>query len=331
MKLQKLLSIVTLLLFVPFFSSAQITPPSGNQPLISSEITPETVRSFSSALVSISSSYVDLNSSNIQWIIGGKIVKEGIGITELEFTTGQVGDPVIITASIKTFNGLSHKEDIVVLPANVNFVSQAKTYTPPLYKGKALFTGESELVITAFADITATNGGVFDPNILRYKWSVDDTTDFKQSGYNKKSFSFTGTMWNKPQEVSVTVSSLDGSINAKYSEIFKPETPEIVVYEEDPLLGTLFNKVVTSPFLITKGKEVTFFTAPFNMISDSLSSGTLYSWKMNGVRLQNQENGNIITFRDETSKKADSNIAVEVNQPDNLFQRAKTNFTIRFK
>ena len=67
------------------------------------------------------------------------------------------------------------------------------------------------------------------------------------------------------------------------------------------------------------------------MISDSLSSGTLYSWKMNGVRLQNQENGNIITFRDETSKKGDSNIAVEVNQPDNLFQRAKTNFTIRFK
>jgi hypothetical protein len=331
MKLQRLLFVITLFLLVPVLSFAQIIAPSGNGPLISSITKPETVRSFSPALVSISSTYIDLNSSYIQWIIGGKVMKEGIGITDFDFTSGPIGSPTVITVSLKTLNGLTHNENITILPVNINFISQAKTYTPPFYKGKASFTGESELTITAFADITNKNGGVIDPNGLRYEWSVDDNGYFKQSGFNKKSFSFMGSMWNKPQEVSVLISSLDGSINAKYSEIFRPVTPEVVVYEEDPLLGTLFNKAVTSPFLITKGKEVTFFAAPFNMILDNLSADTLYSWKMNGVRLQNQENGNSITFRDDTGKNGDSYIALEIKQPTNSSQRAKTNFIIRFK
>ncbi len=330
MKLSNSIFIALLLLLVPVFSLSALSVNETSQASISSEVTPETIRAYSSGVASISSSYINLDSSTIQWSVGGKVIKKGVGETEASFSVGPVGVPVTILVSIKTLNGLSYSQNIVVLPANIDFVTQAKTYTPPFYKGKAVFTGESDMTVTAFVDMTST-GGIMDPNSLIYEWSIDRSVVRNQSGYGKKSFTFTGTMWNRPEEISVFVSSLDGSVTAKHSEIIKPENPEIVVYEDNPLLGILFNRAVSSPFSIEKGKEVSLFAAPYNIISDLLISDTTYTWKMNRKAITEQNNGNSITFRDDTGRTGQSNISIDVAQASKLFQTASTQFTIQFK
>jgi hypothetical protein len=330
MKLMNKLSILGLLLFIPVFSFAQISGPGFNDTDISHKINPPYPGEHSAVDVSINSSYVFLNSSMITWSINGRTIKKGIGETDVQFVTGAVGKPILVNANISTGNGETYSKNITVNPVNVDFITQAKTYTPPFYKGKALFTGESTLIVSALAEITG-NGGIIDQDKLIYEWSVDDTTKFKQSGYSKKDFTFNGTMWNQPQKVTVSISTIDGTEVARKSEVFTPTKPEIQIYEDNPLLGILFNRAISSQFNIGKGKEVTFFASPYNIMLEQLSNGTNYLWKMNGKSVLGNENGNSITFRDDTGESGETNISIEVSQERNLFQRASNNFKIQFK
>jgi len=61
----------------------------------------------------------------------------------------------------------------------------AETYTPYEYKGRALPTQGSNVIIDAILDISGEN-----PSNLKYSWFLDDIFQENKSGYGRNSFQF---------------------------------------------------------------------------------------------------------------------------------------------
>ena len=193
-----------------------------------------------------------------------------------------------------------------------------------------MFSRQSPVTVTAVAQLSGPKG-IIPSESLVYDWRQDDQP-IDSSGYGKRSVTVKGNFWGRDELVSVRVSSLDNSVSAEGTFVIKPIDPEVVVYEENPLLGTLFNRAVAGTFSINKNSEVSFFAAPYNFVSEDLSSdGTAFNWQMNGDSVSKIKTGNTITFRDEAGVAGVSRIGIDVSQAKSNFQNAGTAFSINFK
>lgn len=281
--------------------------------------------------LSIESFSTNLNSANIVWYVNGTIVAEGIGKKQVIIETGPLGSVSSITLSITPQGEKTFQKQYSLTPSDVSFIWEAKTYTPPFYKGKALFTPESPVTITAIPQF-ANAKNLIAPENLVYQWKLDDKILSDQSGYGARSVNIKGNYWGRKDPVTVSVTSLDKSLTSQKTLTLIPQKSLVLAYENSPLLGTLFNHAINGQFSIQKNSEISLFVAPYFFISDLLSNGgTKYDWSMNGTAITDQQGGNTVTFRDSGSQGGESNIRVQVSQKNAVYQTGATQFSILFK
>ena len=60
-------------------------------------------------------------------------------MTTFTFTAGSLGKTQKVTVNGVENDGTSITQSISVMPASIDLIWQAHSYTPPFYKGKALF------------------------------------------------------------------------------------------------------------------------------------------------------------------------------------------------
>ncbi len=330
MRTSVFLTILSFVIFgLPFFAIAQISPNDLSSNL-TVRIIPEFPKPNEFVSIRISSSSYNLDSASIIWTANGREVARGIGLKEATLFSGDIGETTKLLISVNLLNGSSFEREVVIRPSSVSFVWEAKTYTPPFYKGKSLFTPESELVIVAVPNMVGPNGPI-NPNDIIYKWTRNRQVLNNQSGYGKQSLSVIGSFWGRDEVVSVEVTSREGSISSKGELTIHPQKPKVFIYEDSPLLGILFNRAV-GIFNINQNNEVSFFAAPFYFSSNSLSGGkTQYNWSMNRNPIQGNENGNSITFRAESGQSGTSLVGIKIEQDGKTDQRGETQFSINFK
>ncbi len=281
--------------------------------------------------LSIESFSTNLNSANIVWYVNGTIVAEGTGKKSATIETGPLGSVTSITVSITPQGEKTFQKQFSLTPADVGFIWEAKTYTPPFYKGKALFTPESPVTVAAIPQF-ANSKNLISPDNLIYQWKLDDKILSDQSGYGKWSVSVKGNYWGRKDPVSVSVTSLDKLISSQKTLTLVPQKSLVLAYENNPLLGTLFNRAINGPFSIQKNSEISIFVAPYFFISNLLSNGgTRYDWSMNGIAITDQQGGNTVTFRDSGNGEGESDIRVNVSQKKAIYQTGSTQFSILFK
>lgn len=328
-----LISAVCLSLIGGFLAHAQITLPNPDQLSPSETIyiksSPENPSPGQNTTIKLESYLTDLNRAKITWLVNGKIERSGTGMTSFSTAAGPSGSTVTVTAAITTAEGKQYQRTVSLQPADVDLIIEGQSYTPAFYKGKSLYLYQGDVGIIAIPNFI-NNKTRIDPKKLIYTWKSNDTVLGNVSGYGKDSIVIYGNVISRPTAVSVTVTSEDGAISGYKTINLSPQMPKTLLYEDSPLLGTLFNKSLSGSFKLV-GDEVRiravpyYFSGEFPHDSTSIS----YAWQMNSDTANSR--GNSIVLRKAPGLSGNSSVSVKTTSTSKILQFTSANVTVNYQ
>lgn len=305
---------VVSLLSTPYFVSSEIKIYDTD---IDIQTWPENPEPYQDVNIKLVSYATDLTKANIVWKVGSKILLSGYGKTSYSFTAPGPDVLTNIIISITPANSLDKiTKEIFFKPSEVELLWEAtNAYTPPFYKGKALVSPEGTIKVVAIPNSSSIKYG---KGNISYKWKRRDETNLNVSGYNKDSYLFENNPLNKTEDVSVSVSSIDGSYNATKSLEVPTYSPEVLFYKKSPTEGILYNKTIDNNYVMSED-EMTIVAAPYNLAIKGSESIFDYKWKINGDPIKTPTNKTELTIRP-VSRGGYADISIVFENTNKLFQ-----------
>jgi len=282
------------------------------------ETTPEHPEPNQNIKISVASYSVDITKSTVSWYVNDSLVKSGVALQEIEINTGQPGSRLVVKVSIRNSDGVTAEGSLTLEPAEVDLYFEPITFTPPFYRGKSLGTKESSVKFIAISNLVNKSGAIIPDGQTYYKWSIDGSVDLNNSGVSKNSYLYKGKLISRPVEVSVEASSINSDEVAVKHKIFTTIDPITLFYENNPSLGILFNRSLSSDVNLIS-REVEINAVPYYFSKDEIVNLN-YTWKVNGSTVVDSENANSIVFRRENGSGGNSKIALEILSPKNILQ-----------
>lgn len=278
--------------------------------------------------IEIESFNTDLNSATITWQVNGRTVKQGVGLKELSVRLGDTGEETNVTITANTARGVL-RETVLITPAVIDLLWEARGYTPPFYRGKTRPAPDADIVVSAEPDIRDAAGRKIPNEKLVFTWRQNGTVLGKLSGTGKSAAVLKGPRIHQENRIEVIAASLDGSASGRGVLRLSPEEPKLLVYEDRPLLGTLFNKAIGESFSITEA-ETSFAAHPFFFSAQDPDDRALqYQWSINNEPSENPgADPSILTVRPFGS--GSSNLRASVRHGENIFQSAEYAFRVNF-
>lgn len=292
--------------------------------------TPKYPKPFESVVVTIDAFGIDLNNAIITWTENNKTTLQGKGEKTLRTQTKARGEQLIIKVTIDAPHSKKIERTITLNPQTVDIVWETTTYTPPFYKGKSLYTPESNVKFVAMPSISNT-GAPIDPKLINYKWSQDGEVMGTKSGSGKNAFLYNGSILLKPVQILLEATDGNGSV-ANNSIELAPFNPKIYIYEKNPLYGTLFNKEVSTLFDLGEKQEGTASVFPFFYNIGTRGDKNLeYTWSINSNSIDVPVSQNEMTFRNTENVSGKSIIGVSISDITNFVLDSQKSFLINFK
>jgi hypothetical protein len=320
------LILLSLILLAPFIIQAQSLDSQGGADSvilagITITITPSTPGPNQRATARLESSTINLDSSNITWSVNGKVIQSGRGLKSINFNTGDIGSESRVSASIDTGGGIFNQISIIEI-GSIDLMWQGIVYTPPFYKGRALWSNQSGVRLLAVPHVSGN------PNNVVYRWSVDGKVLGNSSGVGKNTMTTVDSILGLSKIVKVEALGGDGLVLAVSSVKLTPIRPRILIYEDNPLYGLLLNREASSN-LALNAKEISFEAMPLFFSSPIRNSTSFsYSWNINGK--STSEAGSGITFRTPEGVSGQSEVGVSIDNIDRIMQSARKSFTVQF-
>ena len=318
-----------LALFLPLTLFAQVDPNDASQiaGTINFTLTPEMPAPRSPVSVRISAYGFSLDASDITWRLNGAVIGRGHGLTTANFTTGDNGTASNLTVTVTTSDGTQIERSFVVTPSSIDLLVEPETYTPPFYKGRGLWSFQSQVTVVAVPHVVVS-GRELNPTNLVYTWSKDGTVLGQSSGAGKNSLSFVDSPLSLPTTITVSVSSNGSDPLGTASIGLQADAPTLTVYEDNPLFGLLLNNAIQDSSTL-KEREVTFAAIPFGFAESTRNSSKLsYTWNLNGTTAN--QSGSSVTFRAPAGVTGNSNVDVSVRDTATALQSAEKNFLVQF-
>lgn len=291
-------------------------------------VIPEYPRENQDVYIKINNFSANLNASRIQWVENGVVKQNEVGKTSFSTRTGEIGSTKTIDIIITTENGLKISETVVLKPTVIDLVWESNGYTPPFFKGKALYGIEGQIKVIASPHFTQ-GGAPISANDLVYTWKVDTKVIGDKSGRGKSTLTIDGSPLLRPLNIELLVSH-DESGQAGKETITIPQFKTIVqIYEEHPLYGTILSKALSSKYSI-KGREISVQAVPYTMsVTDPKSEIVKYTWSLNGKKIT-ISNSPVLTLRAENSDPGLSVVGVTVEHIKKVFQKGDKSVDIRY-
>lgn len=318
--------ILALALFVPMFAVAQALPDP-----VQYAVAPETPGPNSPVSIEIGGVGSFLGNATITWKKDGAVVLQDTGATRYNFTTNAIGKATIIDITIQSPTQGTIAKQLVFNPSAVNLVWEADTTVPPFYKGKALYSAGSPLRVVAMP-VVLIGGSRVAASALSYQWSVNDQLLSGASGLGRSTLSFVGDQLNNSEVASVDV--YYGAAKVARGEVVVPAvTPQLVLYERDPLRGLILDIAFPSTINLL-GKEMTVQAVPFYFSNRDSANGSLqYAWLLNGQDATGPDaDRGILTLRQTGSGTGAAQIEVSLQDynSDTFIQNASAALTLLF-
>ncbi len=222
-------------------------------------------------------------------VVAGKNIYKGT-VHPLAIPLGKAGSVTKVSVTVSS-GGTDYPQTLSIQPQDVALVAEPIASTPPLYPGKSSVPFEGDVRVVAVANLRGTNGKTFDPALLSYTWSVDGAEIANSSGIGKETIIVASPLQYRAREVSVAVTSSDGSVVGGADLSLSATDPVVRIYENDPLLGIRFERAILGGYAIP-GTESTLYAAPFGL---PITNGPPFvQWFLNGTAAQA---GNSTTLR----------------------------------
>lgn len=272
-----------------------------------------------------------LGDSTIAWQKDGKTEKSGVGERTYTFTTGGLGSVTTVRVSIQASDGSTFNKQFVFRPSVVNLVWEADTTTPPLYRGKALYSAGSPLKVIALPVVIINGSRVADAS-LSYQWSRAGQALVGQSGLGRSTLSVMGDQLQVQEDIGVDV-YFGSSVVARGGVRVPATAPQAVFYERDALRGTLYDMALPQGIALN-AKEITVVAQPYYVARQALMSGALqYDWTLNGEGIAGPDSARgILTLRQTGDGAGSATLGVRVQNSleDQLVQMADAALSILF-
>lgn len=262
----------------------------------------------------------DLSKAQITWKVNGVEQKSGRGEQEFETNSGNIGTKTTINISIKPSNGPVIEKTVYFTPQEVDLIWEARSYTPPFYRGKSLQGPMGNVTVLAMPNFKKENKQSVNTNTIKYTWQRNSKVSGVNSGYQKNYFSFKGEILLKPEEIQVEATDDNGGVAKAFLEI-SPIEPKIFFYENSPLYGILFNK--TTSLFQMNNKEISLASVPLFFETTSRNNSELeYTWDIDGVSDRFFKKSDII-FRSSGQSSGMVNVALKVKNKNSFLQEVK--------
>ena len=261
---------------------------------------------------------VDLDASDIYWYLDDEIQKHGIGEKSFSFTAGESDEKTVLDVIIMIPDGRRIDLQKIIEPIEVDLLWEASTYTPPFYRGKALPTYKSPIKVVAIPSIKNSTTKFI------YSWSIDNLNNIAgASGYNQTRFSTFGNRAGYSRKINVSAVSFDKSKKMKKSIKITSIDPELVLYENNSLMGILFNNSLNNTKDITKN-EFSVKAEPY-FVNKGEMNDVQYEWAINTNRIESGEKRDkTITFIKPEDGSGKALLEAAVKNTLNTYQEART-------
>ncbi|MBU3668965.1 MAG: hypothetical protein FGM57_03280 [Candidatus Taylorbacteria bacterium] len=293
----------------------------GIQEQVDVKITPENPKPGEETTIEIDIYGGDINGMPIIWKVNGVEKSRGVGLRRFKFTNGNTGSVTKVDVSIIPKSGNAIEQSFSFAPIDVDILWQAKTYTPPFYKGKALYTPESEVEITSIPN-AFSDGKKINPGDMVYKWKLNYELDDSVSGFNKNTYYFKGPIILRENFIQNSVySAANPEIQGSNKLSLNHVNPQVLLYEENPSLGVLFNKAIAGEYTLDK-PEVKISAYPLFYSTPHESQKVSYVWDLDGNKIEIPSYQNSVIFRRKNSIKGSASIKVLITNPKHILQRS---------
>lgn len=327
-----LLSLVSLLFFaIPVFAQAPVYAPPGIEEQLTVTITPQIPGPNEQVSIFIESFSANLNKSYIVWSVNGVTKAQGAGVTKFNFENGSLGTVTRVKVTVDTDDGRSLEKTFTFEPASINLVYEALTYTPPFYKGKALFTRQSSLKVVALPEFILPGGRKIDPKNLVYTWKKDGKVLQELSGFGQQSVIIETPIITRPMYISAEVSAVGSNLKAEQMIYVEPIEPEIHLYEENLLYGIDWNREIGGRYFMGGRNEIRLIAEPYFFSASFAGAPDMsYIWRINNEQAPIPPNQNFIGLRNESGDSGSSNIGVLVENKSKILQAGETRMNLDF-
>ncbi len=316
-----------LLLFLAGPLNASFTNPVSSIYSLELSLNPEYPVAHQTTSAQVELYGLDIERYEISWFVNGILKERKVGQTEFFFQVGDWGKTTTLTVQVNTPNNGLLTNQLSIIPVEADLIWEADTYTPPFYKGKAVNSSNAVINITALPNFVNSSGQKISADKLIYKWTEDSKVRGNQSGYGKKTISLEGPQTNRSKRITVEVQSMDGTLKAKKIISVRSQSPQIIFYKEDPLLGTLYNTALKDEYNLI-GEELRVVAVPFFF---SFQNETRYNWTMNNQSLDNNLDKDKIILRRPTDQTGQSKVALKIQNLDKILQFTENDFLIKFE
>ncbi len=314
-----------------FLFSEQAFAQLGSPSPVQFTVTPETPGPGASVLIEVQGVGTFLGDATITWQVDGKTVKSGAGESSLSITAGAVGSKTVVKVTINSSSQGAITKTFTIAPSTINMLWEADTSVPWWFKGKALYTAGSNLKVTALPQVVVS-GKTLPTTALSYQWKINDTPAPQSSGLGRNSITFAGEQL-LPSETASVSAYYAGALVAAGSITIPAVKPQALLYERDPLRGTLFDGALLNSVSLS-ATEVTLEAEPLYFANASIKNGSVpFAWTLNGDDASGPQTAQgLLTLRQSGSGvgRAQVGVALQNNETDKFVQSADTALTILF-
>lgn len=323
----KYLFLLTLIFFPLFVVYAQVLPP-GYEEEVLLKTNPSIPAPKEIVTVRLENYSVDLNKSNIVWYLDGIIQEQGLGKITYQFRAPEAGRQTTLKVDVQKNTGGTITKSLQIAPAGLDLIYEADTYTPPFYKGRSLFSHQSLVKIAAVPEFIVGGSKISKDNII-YTWEKDGEVIQSISGQGKDSAQFLGKLISRPFNITVTAESVSSNTKARKTVSINPIDPNVVLYENNPIQGSIFEKALSGNFNFDR-EEVGITAIPYFFSSQNKSDSALkFSWFENGVDIGDDSFGSDLIYTNiGRTKSGISDLSVSVEHIQNILQSNNGGFRV---
>lgn len=287
----RLLAVFGIAFLLPFAASAQALGGLGGASLdpFTLTVSPQYPAPGGEASVSVVSTTLDLTRATLTVSVAGKETYKG-AVHSFSVPLGKAGSVTNVKVTI-IIDGTNYSKALSLHPQDVVLVAEPIASVPPLYPGKPSVPLEGTVRIVAVASLKGTGGTALNRTFYSYAWTVDGVHMANASGVGKSTIIVDAPLEYRSRDVSVVVTSGDGTLSGGASLTLAAVQPLVRVYEQDPLLGIRFDHALAGTYTM-HGSETTLYAAPFHF--PTASGAPTVQWFLNGVAAQT---GNTVTLR----------------------------------
>lgn len=309
--------------------SLEVTLPQITQPL-DLEILPANPKPGQNIYIEAKAFGADMDSATFSWDVSGKKIS-GKGMKAINTTLPVGGKGITVNLFVRFADGTSVSKRTTINPQHVELFWEGDGVVPPEYKGARTHSYGGTLKFTAFPRFRDSRGVLISSQNLIFSWKQNGRAVGTYGGLGKDSFVITDQSFTRDgNTVEVEVRTPDNSISGSAEVTVEPTSPFVILYQESPLAGTLYNQGFLSGLNINS-TEATIRAEVYGISAQRSTDSTVsIAWALNGTPISTPKEKNLLTLRIDSEKQGRVNLSLSANHTNLLFQGVQKTFGVQF-